>query len=66
MTDKNVRGAATSKSIVVRQVIFSLAALGIMGAGAWSLMGQTAPYHPEIYSDEVARNDTSPLTYVTD
>lgn len=66
MTDKNVQGAATPKSIVVRQVIFSLAALGIMGAGAWSLMGQTAPYHPDTFSDEVARNDTTALTYTTD
>jgi hypothetical protein len=66
MTDKNAQGVATPNSVLMRQVIFCMAALGIMGAGAWSLMGQSAPYHPDVFQDDVTRNDVSALTQVSD
>lgn len=50
-----------SKSAMARQLIASGVAVGILGLGAWSLLGQKAPYHPD-YSDEVTRGDPSGLT----
>lgn len=50
-----------SKSVMARQLIASGVAVGILGLGAWSLLGQKAPYHPD-YSDEVTRGDPSSLT----
>lgn len=49
------------KSALVRQLIASAVALGIMALGAWSLMGQKAPYHPEAYTDDVTRLGASGL-----
>jgi hypothetical protein len=66
MTDKNAQGAASPNSVFMRQVIFCMAALGIMGAGAWSLMGQSAPYHPDMIEEDVTRSDASALTDVSD
>lgn len=66
MTPKNAQGAATPKSVLIRQVIFCMAALGIMGAGAWSLMGQSAPYHPDMIDEDVTRSGASALTHVSD
>ncbi len=45
------------------QVIACVVALIIMGLGAWSLLGQQAPYHPEGYEGEVTRGN-SDLTVV--
>ncbi|WP_298859260.1 hypothetical protein [uncultured Sulfitobacter sp.] len=44
-----------SKTAILRQVIACSVALGIMGLGAWSLLGQKAPYHPEAFNDAVTR-----------
>ena len=41
---------------VARQLIVCAVAVGIMGFGAWSLMGQNAPYHPEVFENEVSRD----------
>lgn len=65
MTQKTQQGAVTPKSVVLRQMIFCLAALGIVGVGVWSLMGRSAPYHPEITDDDVTRGDASELMQVT-
>jgi hypothetical protein len=45
-----------TKSPVARQLIVCAVAVGIMGLGAWSLMGQNAPYHPEALDNEVSRD----------
>ncbi|WP_299027076.1 hypothetical protein [uncultured Sulfitobacter sp.] len=66
MTQKMPDGAATPKSVIVRQLIVSMAALCIMGLGAWSLMGQQAPYHPEIFEEEVSRTEGSDLIRIAD
>lgn len=49
------QGAATPKSLLLGQLIVSGVALGIMGAGVWSLTGQQAPYHPQMSPEEVSR-----------
>ena len=54
-----------SKTAILGQVIACTVALGIMGLGAWSLLGQKSPYHPEAYDDAVTRG-TSDLTGLTD
>lgn len=59
-------GAATPRSAIMGQLIASTVALGIVGLGAWSLLGQKAPYHPEVFDDEVTRNDGSGLTRISD
>jgi len=51
-----------SKSVFVRQLIASAIAVAIVGLGAWSLLGQKAPYHPAAYNDEVTRGSPSGLT----
>lgn len=53
-----------SKSVIARQLVASAVAVGILGLGAWSLLGQKAPYHPD-YSDDVTRGDPSGLTTVS-
>lgn len=50
-----------SSSAVKRQMIASGVALAIMALGAWSLLGQKSPYHPEIYGDDVTRSGTPAL-----
>jgi hypothetical protein len=52
------QGSAAPKLATMRQLIACGVALGIMALGAWSLMGQNAPYHPEAYTDDVTRTDT--------
>ena len=66
MSQKKAKTAAKPKADLTRQIIFSLAALGIMGLGAWSLTGQSAPYHPEGFEDEVSRGSATELTGVSD
>ncbi|KIN74659.1 hypothetical protein [Sulfitobacter guttiformis] len=39
----------------LRQLIVCGIALVIMGLGAWTLLGQSAPYHPETGDSEVSR-----------
>lgn len=51
-------GSAAPKSTAVRQLIASSIALGIVGIGAWSLLGQQAPYHPDTYDETVTRGGT--------
>lgn len=53
---KKGQPAVTQKSVIMRQMIAITVALSIMGLGAWSLMGQRSPYHPDAYSDEVSRD----------
>lgn len=60
------RGVNTPQSPLLRQLIFSAFALGVMGLGAWSLLGQEAPYHPPVSSDEVSRNGVTELLNVGD
>ena len=53
---------ADPKTVVTRQLIVSAIALGILGLGAWSLLGQKAPYHPDgAYTDDVTRSGASDL-----
>lgn len=63
-TKKNA-DASASKNIDLGQIIACAVALIIMGLGAWSLLGQKAPYHPEGYEGEVTRG-SSDLTDVRD
>jgi len=61
MKQNNTKSAVAPKSVVIRQVIFSVVAIGIMGLGAWSLMGQNAPYHPDMSGGEVTKDDVGSL-----
>jgi len=54
-------GTASAKTVLIRQIIFSLAALAIMGIGAWSLMGQNAPYHPDFADGDVSKGEINSL-----
>jgi hypothetical protein len=56
---KRTPGPAETKSTLLRQLIASGVALAIMGLGAWTLLGQQAPYHPEVYENEVSRANGS-------
>lgn len=58
------QGASAPKTAFFRQFIVSAIALVIMGVGAWSLMGQQAPYHPEISGDEVSRDGAAELNTI--
>ena len=49
-----------SKTAILGQVIACTVALGIMGLGACSLLGQKSPYHPEAYDDAVTRGTLEP------
>jgi hypothetical protein len=60
----NSRGAATPKTAIFRQMIVSAVALVIVGVGAWSLLGQQAPYHPDISGEEVSRDGSAELMNV--
>jgi hypothetical protein len=60
------QSAATPKSLLLRQLIFGGVALGIMGAGVWSLLGQQAPYHPQMSPEEVSRAGAVKLYVVGD
>jgi|GEM_PF-2374004 hypothetical protein len=50
---------ADAKSKILRQLIASTVALTIMALGAWTLLGQHAPYHPAIDENQVSRGDAS-------
>ncbi|MEH6830505.1 hypothetical protein [Sulfitobacter sp.] len=52
---KKIEGVSAPEKAILGQVVACLVALGIMGFGAWSLLGQNAPYHPEVYDGEVTR-----------
>lgn len=62
---KKTPDPAERKSKILRQMIASSIALAIMGLGAWTLLRQQAPYHPEILQNEVSRANSSP-TQLTD
>lgn len=64
-SNKNQTGPMP-KSVVLRQLIACAVALCIMGLGAWSLLGQNAPYHPDTYGGEVSRDAVPSLTSVSD
>lgn len=49
-------------SALGRQLIISAVALGIIGAGAWSMWSQSAPYHPQIAPETVTRGDAPALS----
>ncbi len=53
---KQSQDMRNTQSPVTRQLIVCAVAIGIMGFGAWSLMGQNAPYHPEGFENEVSRD----------
>ncbi|KEJ91047.1 hypothetical protein [Sulfitobacter donghicola] len=65
-TRPETSGAATPKSTFLRQMVFSGIALGIMGLGGWSLLGQSAPYHPEMTAEEVSRDNSQELFSFSD
>lgn len=46
------------KIAIFRQMVACTFALGIMGLGAWSLLGQEAPYHPDVDGAVVTRSGT--------
>jgi hypothetical protein len=46
---------AARQSVILRQLIVSAVALGIVAVSAWSLLGLRAPYHPTIPVDDVTR-----------
>jgi len=60
------RDIAARHTNFVPQAIVCAIALGIMGVGAWSLTGQTAPYHPDYATDAVTRGDGPDLLGFTD
>lgn len=60
----DAQGAATPKTAIFRQMIASAVALMIVGVGAWSLLGQQAPYHPDISGEEVSRDGAAELMNV--
>ena len=53
-----------SKSVAARQLIASGVAIGILGLGAWSLLGRNAPYHPDVSPDDVTRGGPSGLSTI--
>ncbi len=59
------RRASARNGKLLRQLVFSAVALGIMAVGIWSLMNMRAPYHPDEYSnvesheDAVSRDNTN-------
>lgn len=53
-TDK-MQGSTAPDSAAKGQVIACVVALGIMALGAWNLLGQKAPYHPDGFDTEVSR-----------
>ena len=57
---------AAPESGIKRQLIASGIAVAVMALGAWSLLGQKAPYHPEIGSGDVTRSDTPGLMGAAD
>lgn len=59
----HTESTSTPKNAMIGQIVACTVALGIMGLGAWSLLGQKAPYHPDGYDPEVTRA-TSDLTGV--
>lgn len=61
----NSQDAAAPKTAFFRQLIVSAVALIIMGAGAWSLLGQQAPYHPDISGNEVSRDGAAELINIS-
>ena len=56
--------SATSKPML-GQVIACAVALGIMGLGAYSLLGHSAPYHPDSYDNAITRG-ASDLTGISE
>lgn len=54
----NHTNTVDTKTAIARQLLVCTVALGIVGAGAWSLLGQKAPYHPDIYENEVTRDNS--------
>ncbi|MEP1767086.1 MAG: hypothetical protein ABJJ53_10685 [Sulfitobacter sp.] len=56
MKQNDTDGAVAPKSVAIRQLIISVTALGIMGLGCWSLMGQNAPYHPDLVEGDVSKD----------
>lgn len=62
MDQKTKTLQADPRTVMTRQLIASAIALGILGLGAWSLLGQKAPYHPDgAYSDDVTRSGATGL-----
>lgn len=53
--NKKNEDQSVSAKPVLGQVIACVVALGIMGFGGWSLLGQKAPYHPDSYESQVTR-----------
>lgn len=58
-------GTSAPTKPILGQVIACTVALGIMGLGAWSLLGQSAPYHPESYDNAITRG-ASDLTGISE
>lgn len=63
-SDMKKPGTPAPEKPAFGQAIACVVALCIMALGAWSLLGQKAPYHPEIYEGDVTRG-TSGVTGVT-
>lgn len=51
--NKTITGSSAPSKPVLGQVIACVLALGVMGVGAWSLLGQASPYHPDSYEGAV-------------
>lgn len=49
------QGASAPQKPVLGQMIACALALGIVFVGAWSLLGQASPYHPDSYEGAVTR-----------
>lgn len=48
-------GTSAPQKPMLGQAIACGLALGIVGLGAWSLLGQEAPYHPQTYDGAATR-----------
>lgn len=55
-----------TKSTIMRHLLVSAIALGIMGLGTWSLLGLEGPYHPTAYDGDVSRDISSDILDVDD
>ena len=63
---KHTKNTSDTNPALARQLIVCTVALGIVGLVAWTLLGQTAPYHPDVYNDEVSRDSRSNILIVDD